>query len=204
MLLQAGHSQSFRPWFSCRGRSRRLPVLESWRVRSFRWSLRGRSFRCSLRGRSSRSFFGRTTTVAPMNKPCSCFLSRCATCASGASVEPITASIFPMYWPSSSLTIIESNAGDEPVNERSSPPSWLVRSTMPRNMCLIPSCPTTMFESVGQSRRDETHPAAINPTISVANMPVAGRIPALSPPSSSSSSTSFTGSFVASRLGLAT
>ena len=119
-----------------------------------------------------------------MNESTSCFLSRCATCAKGASVEPMTASIFPMYCPSSSRTIIDPSAGDEPVNVSKRPPSWLVRSMTPRNMSLIPSCLANMFESVGQSRRAETHPAATSPMRSVANIPGAGSIE----PSASSSS----------------
>ena len=37
-----------------------------------------------------------------------------------------------------------------------------------------------MFESVGQFRRDETHPAATSPAMSVANIPGAGRMLPLS------------------------
>ena len=97
----------------------------------------------------------------------------------------MTASIFPMYWPSSSRTIIDPRAGDEPPNVSSRPPSWLGRSTTPRNMSLIPSCLATMFESVGQSRRVETHPAATSPMRNVANIPGAGSIEPSASPSSS-------------------
>ncbi|MEC7229248.1 MAG: hypothetical protein VXV95_04265 [Candidatus Thermoplasmatota archaeon] len=53
------------------------------------------------------------------------FLSRCVIWATGLSVLPNTASIFPMYSPSSILTIIEPSAGEEPVNGANRPPSWL-------------------------------------------------------------------------------
>jgi len=41
-----------------------------------------------------------------------------------------------MYTPSEDLIIIESRAGDEPLNVTKNPPSWLIASIVPTNMLI--------------------------------------------------------------------